>query len=372
MWAVAAIAWWGRECRCDAVITGVVGGSKPSCCNQCKAGLVHVSGGTYTITNQVFCAESLKLWCDLNRVPEGKYENTDDCESFFDCLSGNYCLQGTMRACPIGTYSQASAKQCTACSVNTFQSLRGQTSCSGCGGACSSGQYTYTPCTSTANIDCRDCSSCPAGTYVTRGCGSSSDRQCGACAAGVSYSTSVNAGGCMMYSSTCQPGWWMSVAPTATADRQCTQCSGSLTSTTNDAAACDVCIAGSYKSGSTCFTCRCSGETYVNCPQGSNRQTCTPCMGSLTAGYCAIGREPSLVCDGTQTQDTSCRDCPEGKEKLSAGVRDCSWCPQGKYKIGTNTNACVDCTDKNSHTYPSATVYTPWPLVTPSSETCPW
>jgi hypothetical protein len=170
----------------------------------------------------------------------------------------------------------------------------------------------------------------------------------------------------------CQPGTRVRTPATASTDRQCQECTGPWTSTTTNAATCDVCKAGYYKVGSTCYTCRCSGETYINCPQGSGTQRCTPCTGSVAGSYCAAGREPNPVCDGTQTQDTTCEVCPAGKEKLNANVRVCSWCPTGKYKDGANTNACVDCTNKDSHVYPSATVYAPWGLALPISNSCPW
>ena len=471
VWAVAAIAWWGRECRCQTLIAY----EGPDCCKQCTSGWIYFSGSKFYVGHaQHMCTNAANMYCDPNniRVPLGSYANPTSCAEVLPCNVGHYCTETLQRPCPAGTINYLTGQSsCTGCPPGQFQSLEGQSSCTACsdcypgdyvtgacGGSsnrqcgscfsgrtfstsmnaagctgcstCRAGQVQTGPCSYTHDIVCRDrvgscceqcrdgymynngafrtpyvncnyycggnlcnagayaetgscsyCDTCGPGTYCvadtstpcSAGTFSSNWGQtiCTGCNVGVDYAAGLGNTGCTACT-VCQPGTRVRLDATASTDRQCEPCSGTWTSTTTNAAVCDVCIAGYWKRSSACETCRCSGETYVNCPVGSNRQTCTACTGSAAAGYCAVGTEPSLTCDGTQTQDTSCRVCPAGKEKLSTSVRDCNKCPTGKYKDGDNTNACVDCTNKESHTYPSGTVYAPWSLVNPSSNSCPW
>jgi hypothetical protein len=450
VWAVAAIAWWGRECRCDIGIRG----------SACRVG--H------------YCTPLSEM----------------------ECSPGTYCVDAVMKPCAIGTYTSITgATTCDTCVYNRFNTEEGQPNCRYCRD-CTAGQYVYSACVPTADRVCRACGQCYPGQYIGARCGYSSDIQCIACTAGQTYSNQYNVEACTRCSTcsagqiqtrpcsyahdmicrdtlgscceqcrdgylykggaydsisncdafcggqlcntgayaetsqcsycltcqpgsycvadtktpcpagtysdsygqtactgctvgvnyaagigsgactaitVCQPGTRVSLAPTASTDKQCTPCVAPWTSTTTNAAACDVCIAGYYKRGSTCYTCSCSGATYINCPQGSISQTCSQCTGSVAGSYCVIGKEPNPVCTGVQRQDTTCEVCPAGKEKLSASVRDCSKCPTGKYKIGANTNACGDCTNPSSSVSPKGVRYDVWGVgATPSSNTCPW
>lgn len=421
MWAVAMCAW-----LCQRVDTKY-------CCDQCKSGWIQLDGWNFKVEDyggqEFLCRATLGLYCDPNKWPAGRYGNPSDCNTDLPC---NSCSPGQYKQRECDSTADTG---CTACAAGTSYSTSvnaaGCTACS----TCPAGQIKTAPCTATRDAVCRaavgtcceqcndgylynggayqaigncwsvhcftgacnsgsyidpvacaTCPWCPPGSYCVNSlsmpcpAGTSApsygQSSCTSCTAGIDYAAGPGSTGCTPCT-VCQPGSRVSREPTASSDRQCIPCSGTWTSTTTNARECDVCKAGTYKgligSSAQCFTCSCSGETYINCPEGSIKTTCTPCTGSLTAGYCAIGREPSLVCTGRETQDTSCRGCPAGKEKLSASVRDCSYCPTGKYKIGENTNACVDCTNKNGLTYAAAAYYTAWTAgSTPSSNSCPW
>ena len=499
--ALAVIALWGRECRCQ-IIYDASGRIVADCCTQCTSGLMYIQGNAVnTQYIQSVCHNKNGLYCDPARISSGFYAYPLSCELTLMCLPGSYCVNSINTVCPPGTYSSISAaSSCTACSGGTsFQPSEGQTGCNTCSG-CGAGQYRSVQCTPTANTVCSPCSSCPAGSYVEVACRSEYDTQCNPCTAGTSYSTSANSGACTRCSTcavgkiktgpcttthdvvcrdtlgscceqcrdgyfynsgdfleasncpyfcggglckagsyaeiftckycvscvagsycvgdistfcpagtyspvnsqssclactegtnyasgtgsrsctaytVCQPGSWVSQAPTTTSDRQCTACINDKTSTTTNALTCDVCRAGYFRKqtafGAMCAICVCSGETYMQCPVGSNVPICNPCTGSASRGYCAAGNQPGVVCDGTQLQDTACGVCPEGKEKPSGAVQVCSFCPTGKYKAGANTNACVDCTNPPSTVDPKGVRYDAWKIgVTPSSNECPW
>ena len=320
---------------CSAGVTYSTSANSGACtrCSTCAVGKIKT--GPCTTTHDVVCRDTLGSCCEQCR--DGYFYNSGDFREAYNCP--HFCGGGL---CKAGSYAEIeTCKYCYSCVAGSY-----------CVGDIST--------------------ICPAGTFSPV----NSQSSCLACTAGTNYASGTGSRSCTAYT-VCQPGSWVSQAPTTTSDRQCELCSGTWTSATTNSAACDVCRAGDYKRYSrfeySCVRCQCFEETYIQCPVASDIKRCPPCTGSLAAGYCAAGYEPSVICDGSQTQDTTCRECPEGKEKLSAGVRDCSFCPTGKYKIGANTNACVDCTNKNSHTYPSATVYAPWhSATTPSSNTCPW
>jgi hypothetical protein len=126
----------------------------------------------------------------------------------------------------------------------------------------------------------------------------------------------------------------------------------------------------------TCTRCVCTGrgQVYVSCPAGSQALGCPPCTGgdSDTGYTCPVGMQPSVVCDGTQTTNAVCVNCPAGKHKPSNLDRWCGACPDGQYKASASAANCVPCTNKRPMSTDVA-VYGAWASTTArTSNTCPW
>lgn len=270
---------------------------------------------------------------------------------------------------------------CQYCDAGKYQDLYGQISCK----PCTSG-YAYM-----GSDRCYPFTNCRRGQYLAEARTAQSDSVCLDCDPGT-YSDVLNAAACSVCPSgkyqprsgqascidytVCVPGQRTNIGGTTTADRGCTACVSPWTTTSGAQTACTDCVVGMYKLGSSpgsCVACTCGGggELYINCPAGSNAKTCSYCTGTQPRAYCAAGLQPSAVCDGTQTQDTTCVACPAGTHKPIADSRSCVLCPTGYYKASPSTGSCASCSNK-----PANAEYVSWTAVTPPTQpttsNCPW
>ena len=246
--------------------------------------------------------------------------------------------------CEAGTYSDSSVTPyvCRACGAGTYQDQAFQTACKPCpsSGVCGPGYYLTTPCSGASS---GGCSQCPAGTYKI-----DASHSCTPCPP-ETYNDRLGRYECLEITR-CRPGQYVRVVPTASSDAVCGTCSiGDLTTVLGSETSCNACIAGKYMMGGRCATCSCSGlgEYYSACPTGSTQLGCAACTGGdQSVSKCAPGMEPAVRCDGTQTTDPGCANCPAGKQKPNADMRYCEPCPGNTYKPTRASTDCIPCTNK--------------------------
>ena len=370
-----------------------------SCCEQCKKGYVYKNG----INTRVFC----------NIPGQTPYAGWGDCVSV--CTNGGlseYCMScednyymdfsrctSPCLACAAGKVGTGNPDDqcqrcqpgyrienygCTQCVPGKYQDGTHQTSCKNCqtnyysdtAGAticyqqsiCAAGTYMSKDATITSN---RECTPCPAGTYSEY---RNIDSTCSSCPSG-KYQSFQGMTFCYEHAP-CVPSQKQISAGTSTQDFVCENCVSPWTTRLGSQTACSDCVAGKYKLGSTtCTDCNCvsQGEVYINCPVGSTAKGCNFCTGTQPGSYCEIGKQPSEVCNGMQTQDVQCVPCPAGKYKSVANSRSCVDCLTGFYKLPpASTASCTACSNK-----PSNAVYLPWTRLDgtrtePSTSDCPW
>jgi len=380
---------------------------------------------TYCVSGYAYCANcpagQYRRWTNCESCvtcPTGKYSiSTHVCNI---CEAGYYCVDGFKYACDAGMYTAgAGSASCAYCGTGMYAVPIGSpgTGCATCEPgyscwygirtACNAGEFraesgaencfycdyqTYQP--NQGQPRCLSCTTCAAGYMVSRGScdqyGSTFDRECAICAAGT-YSNTNNAASCTacpdgQYQNiagqstckpftVCRPGQKTVTVGDKTRDYVCENCVSPWTTTSGAQTACTDCVKGMYKLGSSpgsCVACTCggSGETFINCPAGSNANSCSYCTGTQPSSYCPTGMQPSLTCDGTQTEDTTCVACPAGQHKPIANSRSCVYCTAGYYKEGPpSTASCTACSNK-----PPNSVYINWPGLVPQpiTPTCPW
>jgi hypothetical protein len=202
---------------------------------------------------------------------------------------------------------------------------------------------------------------------------------CRECAAGY-YQDEFGQAACKVQA-VCRPGQRTVQAGSVAVARVCENCPVDFTTLTGGEATCDLCVAGKYKSGSGCVACVCptgaGQEYYINCPAGSRENSCPACRGgTLSVDKCPLGQEPNLRCDGTQTQNTECVPCPNGKHKPAATGGTvpywCELCPTGTFKAGAGLANCGPCTNKLPLNG-AAAVYEAWAAgANRGLNACPW
>lgn len=407
-----------------------------NCCTQCKKNYIYTGGSyksvncygspcaTYCVSNYIYCqscaAGQYRRWnyCEeCVTCPAGKYSiNTNECAN---CEPGYFCQDGIRYGCYEGTYTASSGQSiCEYCVNGKYAVGTPGTGCTTCESgyrcyngvryACDPGTFrtetgydfcyycdinTFQP--NPGQPRCNSCTTCPTGYMVSKSScsvyGSTVDRECTICPAG-SYSASSNAASCTSCPdgtyqnnagqstcktfTVCQPGQTTTTVGDRTKDYVCSTCTSPWTTRLGSQTSCSDCVAGKYKLGSTtCTDCNCvsQGEVYINCPVGSTAKGCNFCTGTQSGSYCEIGKQPSEVCNGMQTQDVQCVPCPAGKYKSVANSRSCVDCLTGFYKLPpASTASCTACSNK-----PSNAVYLPWTRLDgtktePSTSDCPW
>ena len=388
--ALAVIALWGRECRCQIVA---------DCCTQCKSGTIYIQGVQVSVDPST-CESPQVSYCRDSCI-SGKYRRPDSCGWCYPCITGSYCVNSMMTPCAENQYSSAGASQCTPypdtccaqCSKGTISINSKQVSIDT--SSCAASGYCNPAACGTGGLgsyilpnSCGSCFGCLAGSYCVNSiqykCAGGTHtpgrnyQACLSCIPGQTYQNSAGATTCKTCATGCPVGQRVAAFCNLLENIWCETCTSPWTTTSTTQTTCSDCVAGKYKrlSSSTCITCDCSSQadTYISCPAGSLKPTCTACTGTQPGQFCPKGQEPSLVCDGTQFQDTFCVACPVGKHKpeASANQRSCDKCPTGTYKDSASENDCVSCTNKNGLTYAAAAYYTAWNFLEASSNMCPW
>ncbi|GMH57924.1 hypothetical protein TrST_g5907 [Triparma strigata] len=315
------------------------------------------------------------------------HDDPSDCLScpggHYSGVASSYCNQ-----CNEGKYSTTggvSEDNCMQCEKGTFNSNKGQSSCSVCGSgrysdryqaiecsACPSGRYLTDDRTSRLLHDAsNDCSLCPAGQYgdaeasvvcFSCGIGKSSfagSSSCTDCAVGT-FSDSVGSSSCTScgdgsYASTtgssacvpCSPGYYSKEIKT-----QCLPCSSGKVAVNEGSSTCQDCVAGKYASGmeaaNKCNDCdpgkaSSSGqaEACPDCPQNhfsaeSRARACSPCPSGMNA---VPGSSSCSTCAGVITP-SKCIECVAGE---FASVSSCEPCFAGTYSPGGASNSCTPC-----------------------------
>jgi TNFR/NGFR cysteine-rich region len=246
------------------------------------------------------------------------------------CPAGKYSVVSNRdyycESCPAGKYTPVAGKDyCYYCAMGTYTDSPGLTVCS----LCSAGKKAEA-------VGMSACTSCNAGTISSAG-----QCICASCIPGTSFSATSGQSACIACTK-CGAGTYISSDCTASSDRTCASCSST---------------------GSTC-----TGYQYWSCPGGTpTGYTCTPCTGTVAGQYCAAGNEPSLVCNGKGSTDSTCAACQVGKYKDSPSVMSCVSCLLGTYTASTGSIACLPCTNKPA----TGAAYVSW--TTPaSSNSCPY
>lgn len=273
----------------------VEGAASAADCPTCPVGKYCPRQTTTPIdcTAGSFCPEgsSKPTFC-----PIGTYSSSLDLESVTDCTdcpAGKYCDESGSTAptgdcsegficygkatqkdprdgvtgeyCPVGGYCPLGTTTVIACSLGTFNPIRGATDASGCI-ACDSGRYC---------VDAGDTTGdCYAGYFCTSGASSPTQE-----ISPVGYYSLAGAA----YPSPCLPGTYQSVAGQSS---------------------CLECPEGYY-----CPTL--AVETPTDCPAG---HFCV--AGSIAPEPCAIGSYVSTA----NSFDSACEACPAGKYCLTAGL----------------------------------------------------
>lgn len=348
------------------------------CCTQCKNGVLTYNGKANLVLDTSVCANSVVCNDGCARLYGyiGTYLPEDQCLTCTYCQPGKYCANLQRYDCPRGSYQdQYAATFCKSCASGaTYQDVAGALSCKACG-TCRAGQVTGVRCGLYSDVVCQECF---PGTYSA----SPTDTGCARCPDGT-YQGQYGQTSCSQWVG-CPAGQMTSRAGTATNNVQCAACTGDWSTVSGSQTSCSSCVAGKYRvnvnGALTCQTCVCTGygggaEVYMGCGVGSTSLQCPACSFTTAAGgYCQKGMEPDVArCDGTQTRDVVCVNCPAGKHKPTANQRSCEACGAGYYKVGTSTADCVVCTNKNPGRSQTVAVYDAWGSgAVASSNSCPW
>lgn len=210
-----------------------------------------------------------------------------------------------------------------------------------------------------------DCATCPVGQYSNGGPDGCLICPVGSrCVNGIKYACSVG---------TYQP---------SEAQTSCLQCASNLGQPNSGQTSCLPCnLASGYYSQTVggvlmCIQCVCTGkgQMYIACQAGAQALDCRVCTGgdSDTGYTCPVGMQPSVVCDGTQTANAVCVNCPAGKQKPSKLDKWCAACPDGTYKAAQSNATCGTCTNKLPASSGVA-VYGAWAAgAARTTNSCPW
>ena len=215
---------------------------------------------------------------------------------------------------------------------------------------------TYQP--EPSKSSCLTCSSCPAGTYETSACTATSDIVCEPCPAGFAclegvkasctasstYQPDPSKSSCLTCSS-CPAGTYETSVCTTTSDSVCAKCLAGSASMGITATACDSCTdEGEYSNTDGAPVCKTSPaghkptDDHTNielCPKNTfsfgATNECTPCPpgghsqpGSSACEQCLTGRYFS-------EPDNKCELCPKNTYTISGAtdISGCTGCPPG-------------------------------------------
>ena len=289
-------------------------------------------------------------------------------------------IQSACARCSAGYYQNPSdTRNCITCGSQC-------TSCALIGGGCSTCNSGFYSNPNSPTFDCYPCTACTSRQKELWSCGLYGDRLCSNCPSN-SRATTYECIACVdrvTYASadqsrcdTCTSCTTAQYLPsgnecTASSNAICVNCADNRASKTMNSLTCNSCVSGYYLSGTTgacvdCATPNCPTNTYIQCASGT--RTCVSCTGHTQANACPFGKEPNLICTGTQREDSTCIGCAPGSERLAANVATtlmCVRCGLGKFRLYSQD--CLECTNKPA----SNSIYLTWGNQNPNSNTCPW
>lgn len=247
------------------------------------------------------------------------------------------CLAHAPNGCPAGNYLSKAPNK-----IEDLKCL-----------ACPNGKYNPSATRSNATVACKDwtqgtSNGCPKGMEETVEGTPTVDQKCKSCLTGwynnIGPSRPGAAAVCNQCT-TCPAGKYVTTACTNTTNRVCTDCPGagaveqpstytkySYTNGTNKASCMDqpACAAGTSD----------PHETYKD---QTKERTCTPCEAGSYQG--ATGMSPKL-----------CIPCNKGTYADTAGSSQCKLCPFGYYQNALNQTSCALCAPRHYTSTKAATV----------------
>ena len=253
--------------------------------------------------------------------------------------------------------------ECTACAPGSFKDVNGSADCS----PCARGKYS----TSTAATAESTCVGCPSYTHSPDGSGMLANctcvkgytgpdgNSCMACDAGKHKSTNGSAP-CTW----CPPGkfssssaTWCNDCPPNTNSRLgsnvVTNCTCNAGYTGPDGAACQACVAGTYKDINGSALCmRCISGKFSNATGETTGKTCKDCPAN-THSEVGSGMMIHCTCNSGYTgpDGVACVACAGGTYKDGNGSAVCTLCPAGKFSTATAATSKSTCNDCPPGTY---------------------
>eukprot|EP00045_Choanoeca_perplexa_P018093 m.277583 g.277583 ORF g.277583 m.277583 type:complete len:2276 (+) comp17710_c0_seq1:68-6895(+) len=138
-------------------------------------------------------------------------------------------------SCPAGSF-EVGAPTATSdrqCSSCQPGTFATSSGCSPCGTSCGAGKYILSACDASQDITCATCNDCQPGTYRKTQCTTDEDTECVFCDGITEFSTTVNAAACTSTSS-CSQDQYISQTATQTSDVTCKDCPTGTVDDDND------------------------------------------------------------------------------------------------------------------------------------------
>ena len=296
----------------------------------------------------------------------GKYSTTTAATAESTCVgcpSYTHSGLGSGNCSCIMGYTGPDGVECTACAPGSFKDVNGSAACS----PCARGKYS----TSTAATAESTCVGCPSYTHSPDGSGmlanctcvkgytGSDGNSCMACDAGKHKSTNGSAP-CTW----CPPGkfssssaTWCNDCPPNTNSRLgsnvVTNCTCNAGYTGPDGAACQACVAGTYKDINGSALCmRCISGKFSNATGETTGKTCKDCPAN-THSEVGSGMMIHCTCNSGYTgpDGVACVACAGGTYKDGNGSAVCTLCPAGKFSTATAATSKSTCNDCPPGTY---------------------
>ena len=289
--------------------------------------------------------------------PAGRFQPNERQESCLPCTAGHFCPESSTAPVPCGSvalYCPPESPIVIAVSPGYFTTPEtgdtllvrdGEEPCPA-GSACTGGRKnecvagsTYQP--EPSKSSCLTCSTCPAGTYETSACTTTSDTVCEPCPAGFACLEGVK-GSCTP-SSTYQPD------PSKSSCLTCSTCPAgtyetSACTTTSDTV-CESCLAGSASIGGASAVCTpCTGDGQYSETDGATACKSSPAGHKPTDDHTAI--VPCSAGKFSNGGTSSCTACPIGKYSDTSGAVGCKACALGSvtgWVLDDGTTACLSC-----------------------------
>ncbi|GMH51290.1 hypothetical protein TL16_g00978 [Triparma laevis f. inornata] len=324
-------------------------------CMNCPAGKFAGASGSAQCEN-----------CDTGKVSDagafGCRVEGDDTGGEMVCPAGMFkdsTNDGDCKHCHPGKYSSAvGSNVCTQCATNTYQDIRGSTSCKACedgftsavgaggcdrtehggddggGSSCPDGKMPGSG-ASDACVNCAigsystggdDCAMCPDGKFAS----SAGSAYCSVCAVGM-FAGEPNSASCAM----CPKNTYSST----TGATQCAPCQEGFFSLPGSSA-CEQCSPGKYHDEASNVCAECPQNTYAE----AGAADVSGCLTCDVGGFSNPGSTACEMCGaGTAFNEASdqCVDCEAGQS--SQNGENCATCDMGFVSTEAGSSECTPC-----------------------------